>query len=158
RHGRMVASRSAMALKIFAGSSHPELARAICTELGVPLGSSRVTRFSNENIKVHVEENVRGADVFVVQTAAPPLSENLMELFILIDALRGASAARVTLVAPYYAYVRSDKKDEPRISITARLLADLLQTAGADRALLMDLHAPQVQGFFRIPCDQLTAV
>jgi ribose-phosphate pyrophosphokinase len=147
-----------MDLKIFSGSSHPALAREICARLGLPLGKSRISHFSNENIKVHIDENVRGADVFVVQTAAPPLSENLIELVIFIDALRQASADRITVVAPYYPYVRSDKKDEPRISITARLMADLWQTAGADRALLMDLHAPQVQGFFRIPCDQLTAV
>jgi ribose-phosphate pyrophosphokinase len=133
------------------------LARAICDALGVPLCPSQTIRFSNENLVVHVEENVREADVFVVQTASPPLHDHVMELLILIDALRHASAARITAVLPYMPYVRSDKKDRPRISITARLIADLLETAGAHRVLLMDLHAPQIQGFFRIPTDHLAA-
>jgi len=145
-------------LKVFAGSSHPELAREVCQCLGLPLGNTRVTRFSNENLKVSVEENVREHDVFVVQTSAPPLSENIVELLILLDALRHASARRVTAVLPYFPYARSDKKDEPRISITARLMADLVATAGADRVLTIDLHSPQIQGFFSMPADQLTAV
>ncbi|MBI4512105.1 MAG: ribose-phosphate pyrophosphokinase [Deltaproteobacteria bacterium] len=144
-------------LKVFTGSAHPQLARLICEHLGVPLGRSRTVRFSNENIKVRIEENVREADVFVVQPSCPPVNEGLVELLIMIDALRGASARRITAVLPYYPYVRSDKKDEPRISITARLVADLLETAGAGRVLAVDLHSPQVQGFFRIPADQLTA-
>jgi ribose-phosphate pyrophosphokinase len=144
-------------LKVFTGSAHPELAQAICTHLGLQLGRSRTVRFTNENLKVKIEENVRGADVYVVQTSCPPVSEGLVELLIMLDALRYASADRITVVTPYFPYVRSDKKDEPRISITARLMADLLETAGANRAIAVDLHSPQVQGFFRIPCDQLSA-
>lgn len=145
-------------LKIFSGSSHPALAGAICRHLGVSLGASKTHRFSNENLKVRIDENAREQDVFVIQTSCPPVSDGIMELLIMIDALRHASARRITAVLPYFPYVRSDKKDEPRISITARLMADLLETAGADRVLTMDLHSPQVQGFFRIPADQLTAV
>jgi len=145
-------------LKVFSGSSHPVLAREICDCLGISLGAVRTVRFSNENLKVKIEENVREHDVFVVQTSCPPLSEHIMELFILIDALKHASAKRVTAVLPYFPYARSDKKDEPRISITARLMADLLATAGADRVLTVDLHSPQIQGFFSMPADQLTAV
>ena len=144
-------------MKVFAGSSHPELASQMANHMGMPLGKLRITRFSNENIKVKIDENVREADVFVIQTSASPVSDNLMELLILIDALKFASAARITAVLPYFPYARSDKKDEARISITARLVADLLQTAGADRVLTMALHAPQILGFFRIPADQLLA-
>jgi ribose-phosphate pyrophosphokinase len=144
-------------LKIFAGSSHPALARAIASEAGVPLGRRKLVRFSNENIKVKIEENVRGCDVFVIQTSAPPLSDHIVELLILIDALKFASAARITAVLPYFPYARSDKKDEARISITARLMADLLESSGADRVLTMTLHAPQILGFFRKPADQLLA-
>lgn len=145
-------------LKIFSGRSHPELAQKISKILDTPLGKSHVVRFSNENLLVQIDENVRGHDVFVVQTSAPPVNEGIVELLITIDALRHASAARITAVIPYFPYVRSDKKDKPRISITARLMADLLQTAGADRVLTMDLHAPQIQGFFRIPVDHLQAI
>ncbi|HXW83191.1 MAG TPA: ribose-phosphate diphosphokinase, partial [Candidatus Binataceae bacterium] len=145
-------------LKVFAGSSHPELVKDICKCLGIEPGRLRSVRFSNENLKVRIEENVREHDVFVVQTSSPPLSEHIMELFILIDALKHSSARRVTAVLPYFPYARSDKKDEPRISITARLMADLLATAGADRVLTVDLHSPQIQGFFSTPADQLTAV
>jgi ribose-phosphate pyrophosphokinase len=144
-------------MKVFSGSSHPELASGIATHMGMPLGRLKVTRFSNENIKVKVEENVREADVFVIQSSCPPVSDNLMEMLILIDALKFASAARITAVLPYFPYARSDKKDEARISITARLVADLLETAGADRVLTMTLHAPQILGFFRKPADQLLA-
>lgn len=144
-------------LKVFGGSAHPALAQAICERLGVRLGAAKLVRFTNENLKVKIEENVREADVFVVQPSCPPVNEGLMELLIMIDALRSASAARITAVTPYYPYVRSDKKDEPRISITARLVADLLAAAGADRVLAVDLHSPQVQGFFSIPSDHLTA-
>lgn len=144
-------------MKVFAGSSHRGLAQAVCDSLGVPMGRSSTVRFSNENLLVQIEENVRGADVFFIQTACSPLHDHVMELFIYIDALKHASAARITVVLPYMPYVRSDKKDRPRISITARLMADLLETAGADRVVLVDLHAPQIQGFFRIPADQLMA-
>src|SRR3954447_3961403 len=145
-------------LKVFAGASHPQLATDICAALGLPLGRSHTTRFSNENLKVKIEENVREEDVFVVQTACPPLSENIVELLILLDALKHSSARRVTAVLPYFPYARSDKKDEPRISITARLMADMLATAGADRVLTVDLHSPQIQGFFSMPADQLSGV
>ncbi len=145
-------------LKVFSGSSHPALALAICKCLGLAPGRLSTARFSNENLKVRIEENVREQDVFVVQTSAPPLSENIVELLILLDALTHASARRVTAVLPYFPYARSDKKDEPRISITARLLADLVATAGANRVLTVDLHSPQIQGFFSMPADQLTAV
>ncbi|HEV8322837.1 MAG TPA: ribose-phosphate pyrophosphokinase [Myxococcota bacterium] len=144
--------------RVFSGSAHPGLARAICRKLGILPGAVRIHRFANDNLKVKVDENVRGADVYVVQPSCPPVSDALVELLIFIDALRHASAARITAVLPYYPYVRSDKKDEPRISITARLVADLLQTAGADRVLTLDLHSPQAQGFLRVPCDQLTAI
>ena len=145
-------------LKVFAGSSHPALAQEICKCLGLPLGMLTTTRFSNENLKVKIEENVREQDVFVVQTSAPPLSEHIMELLITLDALRSASAQRITAVIPYYSYARSDKKDAPRISITGRLIADMLKTAGASRVLTMDLHADQVHGFFSVPVDHLTAI
>jgi ribose-phosphate pyrophosphokinase len=144
-------------LKLFAGSSHPSLAQAVARHLDTTLGRMHVIRYSNENIKVKIDENVRGYDAFVMQTSCPPVSDGLMELLITIDALRHASANRITAVLPYYPYVRSDKKDEPRISITARLVADILQTAGADRVLTMDLHSPQIQGFFRIPVDHISA-
>ena len=142
-------------LKVFAGSSHPELARSICNFLDTNVGQSELVRFSNENMMVKINENVRGADVFVIQTSAPPVNDGLVEMLITIDALKYASAGRITAVIPYLPYVRSDKKDKPRISIAARLVADLVQTAGADRVVTMDLHAPQIQGFFRIPVDHL---
>jgi ribose-phosphate pyrophosphokinase len=145
------------AIKLVAGSSHPALAAAIADQLGLSLTATRVVRFSNENLLVQIEENIREADVFVIQTSCPPVSDGILELLITIDALRHASAARITAVVPYFPYGRSDKKDRPRISIAARLMADLLETAGADRVLTMDLHSPQVQGFFRIPADQLIA-
>lgn len=144
-------------MKVFSGTSHPELSQGIAAHIGMPLGKVKFTRFSNENIKVKIEENVREADVFVIQTSCSPVSDNLMEMLILIDALKYASAARITAVLPYFPYARSDKKDEARISITARLIADLLQTAGADRVLTMTLHAPQILGFFHVPADQLFA-
>ena len=142
-------------MKVFSGSSHPAFAKSICEYLEIPLGISNTVKFSNENMLVQIEENVRGCDVFVVQTSAPPVHEHLFELLIMIDALRSASADRITAVMPYIPYIRSDKKDRPRISIAARLVADLLKTAGADRVLTMDLHSPQAQGFFRMPVDQL---
>lgn len=145
-------------LKVFSGSSHPALAREICDVLGISVGRAHTVRFSNENLKVKIDENVREQDVFVVQTACPPLSENIVELLILLDALKHSSAKRVTAVLPYFPYARSDKKDEPRISITARLMADMVATAGADRVLTVDLHSPQIQGFFSMPADQLSGV
>jgi ribose-phosphate pyrophosphokinase len=144
-------------IKIFAGRSHPELAEAICAQLDLPLGASHVVKFSNDNLMVQIGENVRACDVFYVQTSCAPVNEHLVETLIAIDALKNASAARVTAVLPYYPYVRSDKKDRPRISIAARLVADLLATAGADRVLTMDLHSPQIQGFFRMQADHLVA-
>lgn len=142
-------------LKVFSGSSHPQLAEEICKNLGITLGASHTVRFSNENLMVQIEENVRECDVFVVQTSCPPVHQNFFELLMMIDALKSASAARITAVMPYIPYIRSDKKDRPRISITAKLVARLLETAGADRVLTMDLHTPQAQGFFDIPVDQL---
>jgi ribose-phosphate pyrophosphokinase len=144
-------------MKVFSGTSHPVLAQGIAEHIGLPLGKVKFTRFSNENIKVKIEENVRESDVFVIQTSCSPVSDHLMELLILIDALKYASAGRITAVLPYFPYARSDKKDEARISITARLVADLLQAAGADRVLTMTLHAPQILGFFHVPADQLFA-
>ena len=144
-------------IKIFAGRSHPELCRAICDQLDLPVGQSDVVKFSNDNLMIKIEENVRECDVFYIQTAATPTNEHIIETLIAIDALKSASAARVTAVLPYFPYARSDKKDRPRISIAARLMADLLQTAGADRVLCMDLHSPQIQGFFHVPVDQLEA-
>lgn len=143
---------------VFAGRSHPAFARAICSELGIGLGRSSVHEYSNENLEVRVDESVRGADVFVVQTSCPPVNEGVVELLMFIDALKKASANRVTAVMPYFPYARSDKKDKPRICITAELMARLLTAAGVDRVLTMDLHAPQIQGFFtEIPADQLLA-
>jgi len=145
-------------LRIFSGSSNIELAKEIANELGLNLGEIYRRTFDNENIKVRINQSVRGKDVFIIQTSCPPVSDNIMELLIILHALKGASADRVTAVIPYFPYVRSDKKDEPRISITAKLMADLLKTAGADRVLTMDFHAAQIQGFFNMPVDQLLAL
>ena len=145
-------------LAIFSGRSHPQLAQSICTHLEMPLGQCDIFEFSNENIFVQIQENVRSRDVFIVQSLCSPVNTNVMELLIMIDAFRRASAGRITAVIPYYAYGRSDKKDQPRVPITARLLANLIETAGADRVLTMDLHAGQIQGFFNIPVDELTAL
>jgi ribose-phosphate pyrophosphokinase len=144
-------------MKVFSGNAHPELARAITDYLGIPLGECEVMQFSNENTFVRILENVRERDTFVVQPISSPVNSNLMELLIMIDALKRASAGRITAVIPYYAYGRSDKKDQPRVPITARLIADLLTVAGASRVLTVDLHKPQIQGFFSIPVDELTA-
>jgi ribose-phosphate pyrophosphokinase len=143
-------------LAIFSGNAHPQLAQDICRHLGIALGDAHVTKFSNENIWVKINQNVRGADVFVIQPFTTPVSDSIMELLILLDALKRASAQRITAVVPYYAYGRTDKKDQPRVPITARLLADCITTAGATRFLTMDLHAGQIQGFFSIPVDELT--
>jgi len=144
-------------LAVFTGNAHPQLARDICRHLGVPLGQAQVFQFPNENIFVKIDENVRGKDVFVVQSFSSPVNTSIMELFIMLDALKRASAQRITAVIPYYAYGRTDKKDQPRVPITARLIADCLTSAGASRVLTMDLHAGQIQGFFNIPVDELTA-
>jgi ribose-phosphate pyrophosphokinase len=144
-------------LKIFTGGSNPELAKKICKHAGIKLGKCETVKFSNENLKVRILESVRGKDVYVVQSSCPPVNENIMELLIMIDAIKHAKADSITAVLPYYPYARSDKKDEPRISITARLIADLLETAGADRVMTMNLHSPQIAGFFRIPVDHLLA-
>ena len=145
-------------LAIFTGNAHPQLARDICSHLGVQLGAAQVSQFSNENIFVKIDENVRGKDVFVVQPFTTPVSTSILELLIMTDALHRASAQRITAVIPYYAYGRTDKKDQPRVPITARLLADCVTAAGASRVLTMDLHAGQIQGFFNIPVDELTAL
>jgi ribose-phosphate pyrophosphokinase len=143
---------------VTSGTSHPALANEICARLGDPPGQIEISKFGNDNTFVRILDNVREADVFVVQTSCPPVNDHFMELLIIIDALRRASASRITAVLPYFPYVRSDKKDAPRIPITARLVADLLIAAGAGRILTMDLHAPQIQGFFNIPTDQLEAL
>ena len=143
---------------VFPGSSNRQLAEEICRHLGVPLGEVLLTRFSNDNLFVQILQSVRERDVFVVQSFSPPVSDHILELLIMLDALKSASAGRVTAVIPYFSYARSDKKDHPRISITGRLIADLLVTAGADRVLTMTLHSPQVHGFFRVPLDHLSAV
>jgi ribose-phosphate pyrophosphokinase len=145
-------------ITMFSGSAHPELAAAICHHLEVPLAPSRVTRFANDCLEVQLLANCRERDVFVVQPLVPPVQENLVELLLMLDAARGASAARITVVMPHFAYARSDKKNAPRISIGARLVADLLRTAGADRVLTMTLHSPQVHGFFSMPVDHLHAL
>ena len=145
-------------LKVFAGQSNPELARSICASIGVDPGQIEYVCFSNENIKVKICENVRGCDVFFIQTSCPSVSENLMELLIALDALKYASAGRITAVLPYYPYALADSKDEPRISVASRLMADLVAEAGADRILTMTLHSPQIMGFSRIPVDQLSGV
>ena len=144
-------------ITLVAGNSHLAFAREISECLGIPLARTLFKRFGNENLMFQCLENVREQDVFVIQTSAPPLSDHIIEVLIMVDALKHASAGRVTVILPYFPYARSDKKDRPRISITARLMADLLETAGADRVLTMNLHSPQVQGFFRIPVDQLNA-
>src|SRR5436853_6361590 len=145
-------------LSIFSGTAHPELAHAVCGYLGVPLGKAEVVKFSNENIFPEVNQNVGQDDVFVIEPTYPNVSDSILELLIMIDALKRASASRITAVVPYFSYARSDKKDQPQVPITARLVADLLQTAGANRILTIDLHAGQVQGFFNIPVDELSAM
>ncbi len=145
-------------IAIFSGSAHPELAAEICRHLEVPLSPSRLTRFANDCLEVQLEANCRERDVFLIQPIVAPVQEHLMELLLMLDAARGASAARITAVIPHYAYARSDKKDAPRISIGGKLVADLLATAGAQRVLTMTLHSPQVHGFFSMPVDHLHAL
>jgi ribose-phosphate pyrophosphokinase len=145
-------------IAVFSGSAHPELAAEICLHLGVPLLPTKTSRFANDCIEVQLQGNCRERDVFLIQPLVPPVQENLVELLFMLDAARGASAGRITVVLPHYAYARSDKKDAPRISIGGRLVADLLTTAGAHRVLAMTLHSPQVHGFFSIPVDHLHAL
>jgi len=145
-------------LKVFTGNANPALARAVTKYLDTPLGECEVFQFSNENIFVRILENVRSRDTFVIQPICSPVNQNLVELLIMLDALKRASAGRITAVVPYYGYGRTDKKDQPRVPITARLVADLLTVAGANRLLTVDLHAGQIQGFFSIPVDELTAL
>ncbi len=144
-------------MKIFSGNSNRALAEEICRYLKVPLGDALLGRFSDGEIQFQILENVRGADVFVIQSTCPPVDSNLMELLIMLDAFRRASAQRITAVIPYFGYARQDRKDKPRVPISAKLVADLLTTAGASRILTMDLHAGQIQGFFSIPVDHLFA-
>ena len=144
-------------MKIFTGTAHPKLAQSIADSLGIPLGKAHINRFPDGETWVKILENVRGKDVFVVQPTCHPANENLMELLIMTDALRRASAARITAVVPFYGYARQDRKDQPRVPITAKLVANLLVAAGTSRLLTMDLHAQQLQGFFDIPVDHLYA-
>ena len=144
-------------MKIFSGTSNLPLSKAICDYIGTELGKCTVSAFPDGETFVKIEENVRGEDVFVVQSTSPPTNHNLMELFIMMDALRRASSSRITAVLPFYGYARQDRKDQPRVPITAKLVANLLVAAGAHRILTMDLHAQQIQGFFDIPVDHLYA-
>jgi ribose-phosphate pyrophosphokinase len=143
---------------VFSGSAHQELAEEICSDLGVELSPTHIQRFSNDCIQAQLRENCRQRDVYIVQPLVPPVQDHLVELLLMLDAARGASAAQITAVIPHYAYARSDKKDAPRISIGGRLVADLISTAGANRVLTMALHAPQVHGFFSVPVDHLSAI
>ena len=145
-------------LSVFAGNSNPDLASEICTHIGIPLGRAEVFKFSNDNTFVRINESVRENDVFIVQSFSDPINDAIMELLIMIDAFKRASAGRVTAVIPYFGYGRTDKKDQPRVPITARLVAKLVGVSGADRALLLDLHAGQIQGFFDVPVDEMSAM
>jgi ribose-phosphate pyrophosphokinase len=144
-------------MKIFSGRAHPELAREICSYLDLELGQLELFNFADGEIFCQIQENVRGRDVFVIQSTCPPVNQNVVELLIILDALKRSSAGRVTAVIPYYGYGRQDKKDQPHVPITAKLMADLISVAGADRILTMDLHASQIQGFFNVPVDHLFA-
>ena len=145
-------------MKLFSGNANPALACAIGTYLDLPISAATVSSFSDGEIRVRVEENVRGADVFLIQSCCAPVNDSIMEMLILIDALKRSSANRITAVIPYFGYARQDRKDQPRVPISAKLVADLITTAGADRVLTMDLHASQIQGFFDIPVDNLYAL
>ncbi|MGE5307559.1 MAG: ribose-phosphate diphosphokinase [Deltaproteobacteria bacterium] len=145
-------------LRIFTGNANPELAKSICGYLGVAVSDAMVAHFSDGEVRVKINENVRGKDVFVVQPTCAPVNENLMELLVMLDALKRASALRITAVMPYYGYARQDRKDQPRVPITAKLVANIVTAAGASRVLTMDLHAGQIQGFFDIPVDHLFAI
>src|SRR5246500_631489 len=144
-------------VKIFSGSAHPELAQRIAKSMGAPLGDATVSSFPDGESRVKINENIRGRDIYIVQPTCPPTNQNLMELLILIDAARRASAYRITAVIPYFGYARQDRKDQPRVPITAKLVANLLVAAGTNRVLTLDLHAQQIQGFFDIPVDHLYA-
>jgi ribose-phosphate pyrophosphokinase len=145
-------------MKVFTGSAHPQLAKEIAGSLGIPLGQARLRRFPDSEVSFQIDENIRGADVFIVQPTSSPADQHLMELLVMIDAFRRSSAARITSVIPYYGYARQDRKDKPRVPISAKLVANLLSAAGTDRVLTMDLHKPQIQGFFDIPVDHLFAM
>jgi ribose-phosphate pyrophosphokinase len=157
----MSASKPVRALytdfKVFSGTANPELTREICNSLGCPLGEALITKFADGETHLQIQENVRGADVFIVQPTSTPVDHNLMELLLLLDAFKRASAERITAVLPYYGYARQDRKDKPRMPISAKLVASLLETGGANRVLALDLHAAQIQGFFDIPVDHLFA-
>jgi len=144
-------------LKLFAGSAHPQLSKEIAEMLGLPLGQARLRRFPDSEVSFQIDENIRGADVFIVQPSSTPVDQHLMELMVMIDAFRRSSASRITAVMPYYGYARQDRKDKPRVPISAKLVANLLSAAGTNRVLTMDLHKAQIQGFFDIPVDHLFA-
>jgi ribose-phosphate pyrophosphokinase len=144
-------------LKVFSGSAHPQLTKEIADVLGIPLGQARLRRFPDSEVSFQIDENIRGADVFIVQPTSNPVDSHLMELLVMIDAFRRSSAARITAVVPYYGYARQDRKDKPRVPISAKLVANLLSAAGTNRVLTMDLHKAQIQGFFDIPVDHLFA-
>jgi ribose-phosphate pyrophosphokinase len=144
-------------LKLFSGSAHPELAREIAHHLGLPIGQARLRRFPDTEVSFQIDENIRGTDVFIVQPTCAPVDEHIMEMLIMIDAFRRSSAARITAVIPYYGYARQDRKDKPRVPISAKLVANILSASGVDRVLTMDLHKAQIQGFFDIPVDHLFA-
>ena len=144
-------------LKVFSGSAHPSLAKEIADVLGIPVGQARLRRFPDSEVSFQIDENIRGADVFIVQPTSNPVDQHLMELLVMIDAFRRSSAARITAVIPYYGYARQDRKDKPRVPISAKLVANLLSAAGTNRVLTMDLHKAQIQGFFDIPVDHLFA-
>lgn len=149
---------TSMSLKLFSGSAHPELASEVADFLGVPLGQSKLSRFPDTEVSFQINENIRGADIFVLQPTCVPVDQHIMELLIMIDAFRRSSASRITAVIPYYGYARQDRKDKPRVPISAKLFANLLSAAGANRVLTMDLHKAQIQGFFDIPVDHLFAM
>lgn len=150
-----MAEQTRNSLRIFSGNAHPSLAREICKQLGVPLGKADVGRFPDGEVRLQILENVRGMDVFLIQPTCRPVNENLVELLIMLDAFRRASADRITAVIPFYGYARQDRKDRPRVPISSKLVADLLTSAGANRVLALDLHAGQIQGYFNIPVDHL---
>ena len=153
----MVRSGGSNGMKIFTGTANPELAKSISENIKTPLGSLMVSRFSEGEIRIKINEDVRGRDIFIIQPTCPPVNDNVVELLIMLDAFRRASARRITAVLPYYGYARQDRKDQPRVPITAKLMANIITEAGADRVLTMDLHAQQIQGFFDIPVDHLYA-
>jgi ribose-phosphate pyrophosphokinase len=144
-------------LKLFAGSAHPQLSKEIAEMLGLPLGQARLRRFPDSEVSFQIDENIRGADVFIVQPSCNPVDQHLMEMMVMVDAFRRSSASRITAVVPYYGYARQDRKDKPRVPISAKLVANLLSAAGTNRVLTMDLHKAQIQGFFDIPVDHLFA-